>query len=223
MLIAIEFVTIDTRYNTIEKMWGYTWAVGLIGLFPVVASRGGALFWAVKILLLFNAFVSLGYFAHDVTTPSWDDSAFQLDGSQYIRHDDQKKQILQIETQTKHLTYLSGKCEFCYNEAPAVAVFTNNKSYSAWHWFESLTNYQSEAERRSKLDNDFYSGAMTDRLHFLQANNIAGVIIWPDDNLSDDFLANLRKEIEPTYEYIDCKGSGDKNAGVFLLRPLPQN
>ena len=40
---------------------------------------------------------------------------------------------------------------------------------------------------------------------------------------SDDFLAALQKELEPSYSYIDCKGTGTKNAGVFLLRPAPQN
>jgi hypothetical protein len=64
---------------------------------------------------------------------------------------------------------------------------------------------------------------MTDRLHFLEANRITGVLIWPDDNLSDDYLAGLRKELEPAYDYIDCKGDGANNAGVFLLRPLPRN
>jgi hypothetical protein len=223
MLIGIELVTIDTRYNMIEKMWGYTWAIGLAGLFPFVASRAGATFKFVTILLLFSALVSLSAFVWDLRSGNWDSSAFQLDGSQYIRIDDQKKRMLQIVGETKHAVYLSGKCVFCYNEAPALAVFTGNESYMAWSWFETLTNNKNEADYREKLDNDFYSGAMTDRLQFLRNNKITGVLIWPDDDLSDDFLANLRKELEPTYGYIDCKGAGDKNAGVFLLQPLPQN
>jgi hypothetical protein len=223
MLIGIEMVTIESRYNTIEKMWGYTWAVGLIALFPVVASRVGVAFRLVTIFLLLSAFVSFVYFVHDLIQGNWDGSAFHLEGAQYITVDDQKKRMLQVVGQTKHVTYLSGKCVYCYNEAPALAVFTNNKSYIAWSWFESLTDYINEADYRNKLDNDFYSGAMTGRLQFLHDNQIAGVLIWPDDNLSDDFLANLRKELEPTYEYIDCKGNGPNNAGVFLLRPLPQN
>jgi hypothetical protein len=229
MLIGIELVTIDTRYNTIEKMWGYTWAIALIALFPVVASRAGTAFRLVTILLLLSALVSLSAFVKDVCGGTWDNAAFHLEGTQYITgdernpNDQQKKRMLQVMGQTQHVTYLSGKCAFCYNEAPALAVFTNNKSYIAWAWFESLTNYANEAEYREKLDNDFYSGAMTGRLHFLQANKIAGVLIWPGDDLSNDFLDSLRKELEPTYDYIDCKGGGDKNAGVFLIRPLPQN
>jgi hypothetical protein len=221
MLIGIELITIDTRYNTIEKMWGYTWGVGLVGFFPFVASRAGIGFWFLKILLLASAFVSLSYFLRDLSGGNWDGSAFHLEGDQYLQFDDQKKRLLQAVTQTKHATYLSGKSAFCYNEAPTLAVFTGNKSYIAWYWFESLTNYMDQAETRRKLNDDFYSGAMTDRLHFLQSNNIIGVIIWPDDDISDDFLTKLRAELAPTYDYVDCKGSGTKNAGVFLIQPLP--
>jgi len=223
MLIGIDMVTIESRYNTIEKMWGYTWGAGLIALFPFVASRTGVAFRLVTIILLLSAFVSLSTFVRNICGGTWDSAAFHLEGNQYLTADGQKKRMLQIVGQTKHLTYLSGKCVYCYNEAPTLTVFTNNRSYIAWFWFESLTNYINEAENREKLDNDFYSGAMTNRLQFLHDNQIAGVIIWPDDDLSDDFLAALQKELEPSYSYIDCKGAGTKNAGVFLLRPAPQN
>jgi hypothetical protein len=118
-------------------------------------------------------------------------------------------------------TFLSGKCVWCYNESPAPAVFTGNRSYIAWSYFESVADYPDEATRREKLDNDFYSGAIPDPIKFLQSNKISGVIIWPDDNISDDFLATLTRQLASSYEYIDCRGTGDKNAGVFLLRPLP--
>ncbi len=84
-----------------------------------------------------------------------------------------------------------------------------------------MANYPEEAEFRSCLNNDFYSGAMTDRLKFLRGNNVTGVVIWPDDQLSDDYLAKLKTEIASEYDDIDCKGEGAQNAGVFLLRPLP--
>ena len=223
MLIFIEMVTIQSRYNVIEKMWGYTWAAGLVALFPFVASRVGIAFRFVTILLLFSALLSLYTFVHSVCGGTWDGAAFHLEGTQYIVTDDQKKRMMQIVGQTKHDVYLSGKTAFCYNEAPALAVFTNNKSYIAWPYFESLTNFANEAVYRQKLNDDFYSGAMTDRLNFLQSNHIHGVLIWPDDSVSDEYLANLRKELAPAYDYIDCKGSGDKNAGVFILRSPPQS
>jgi hypothetical protein len=130
--------------------------------------------------------------------------------------------MLQILTQVKHATFLSGEAAWCYNESPALAVFTENRSYSAWYYFESVADYPDEALYRSKLNNDFYSGVMTNRLKFLRANNITGVLIWPDDKIPDDYLATLTAELDPDYDYIDCRGSGANNAGVFLKRPLPE-
>jgi hypothetical protein len=229
MLIGIESVTIESRYNMVEKMWGYTWAAGLIGLFPVIAARAGVAFRLVTILLLGSALVTLTFFVRDAMGESWDHATFHLEGTQYFvgdednSNDQQKKRLLQLVGQTQHATYLSGKCLFCYNEAPALTAFTGNRSYIAWYWFESLTDNPGEANYRCKLNNDFYSGAMADRLHFLQANKIDGVIVWPDDDLSDDFLAGLRRDLEPAYDYTDCKGEGDRNAGVFVLRSVPRN
>jgi Uncharacterized membrane protein (DUF2298) len=216
MLLGIEMITIESRYNTVEKMWGYTWAVGLVGLFPIIAARVGIAFRAMTLLLLVSALINLGSLLHEVF--KWDDDAFNLDGTRYLTADDQIKRMMQIVGQSHRATFLSGKCAFCYNEAPALVVFTGNRSYIAWSWFESHTNFIDEAQAREKLNNDFYSGAMTDRLRFLQTNKIDGVIIWPGDTISDDALAKLRAELEPTYDYVDCKGSDDKNAGVFVKR-----
>ncbi|MEI9998503.1 MAG: DUF2298 domain-containing protein [Verrucomicrobiota bacterium] len=216
MLLGIELITIESRYNTIEKMWGYTWAVGLVGLFPVVASRPGIPFRIVTLVLLASGFINLAGLLYGVY--QWPANPFHLEGSRYLTNDAQKGRLLQIVGQTRGATYLAGKCEYCYNETPALTAFTGNRSYSAWHWFESRTNYEAEAQSRAKLNNDFFSGAMTDRLRFLQANRIDGVIIWPDDDISDDALAALRRDLDPAYDYIDAKGTGAKNAGVFLKR-----
>jgi hypothetical protein len=218
MLIFIEMVTIDSRYNTIEKMWGYTWGAALVALFPYIASRTAVVFRLVTVVMLFSAMTGFYSFVHDLFLGTWDGAAFHLEGTAYITHDAQKKRMLEIVGQTKDAIYLSGKTAFCYNEAPALAVFTKNKSYIAWYWFESLTNYQNEAEYRRKQNDDFYSGAMADRLSFLKNHQIDGVIIWPDDAIDDNTLAALQKDIEPDYNYIDCKGTGANNAGVFMLQ-----
>jgi hypothetical protein len=249
MLTGIEWITVEGRYNTVEKMWGYTYGTGLIALFPIVARRahleevGDALLRPgmprlfplliqrtglacriLTLLLLFCAAVTLyGRLYNTVRWAPWNGGIAQLEGSHYLAVDDQKKRILQVLQQVKGLTFLSGKCIWCYNESPAPAVLTGNRSYIAWSYFESVADYPDEATRREKLDNDFYSGAIPDPLKFLQANKISGVIIWPDDEIPDDFLANLSKQLESFYEYIDCRGTGTKNAGVFLLRPLPDS
>ncbi|MCE0522829.1 MAG: DUF2298 domain-containing protein [Methylacidiphilales bacterium] len=227
MLIGIEIVSVEGRYNTVEKMWGYTYGTGLIALFPVVASRATLPSRILTVVLFFSAFVSMSGWLRNASEwlpwGRWPDAEFQLQGTHYITTDDQKNRMLQVLTPIKHATFLTGKCvAFNYYESPALAVFTENRSYATWTYFESVANYRAEAEYREKQNNDFYSGAMTNRLQFLQSHNITGVLIWPDDNIPNDVLAALTTELDPAYDYIDCKGSGDNNAGVFLLRSLPK-
>jgi hypothetical protein len=219
MLVFIDTVTIESRYNTIEKMWGYTWAVGLVGLFPIVASRKSAACLIVAIVLLAYDAIRLGSSVRDLFgSGSWDDSRFHLEGNRYLTHDAQKKRLLDVFSQHKHDIFLTGVCDYCYYEAPAVAVFTGNQAYSAWYWFESNANNPDEATARSKQNNDFYSGAMPDRLEFLRNKNITGVLIWPGDKITDDALAALKKDLAPDYDYLDCKGEGANNAGVFVKK-----
>lgn len=222
VLITIEFVTVEGRYNTVEKMWGYTYGIAFFTLFPVVARRSGVGYKLIWVVLLFSSLITFAGRLNWTCRWATLNGMFQLQGTHYITVDDQKRKMLQILTQVKHATFLSGEAAWCYNESPALAVFTENRSYSAWYYFESVADYPDEALYRSKLNNDFYSGAMTDRLKFLRANNITGVLIWPDDNIPNDYLATLTKELDPDYEYIDCRGSGNNNAGVFLKRPLPE-
>ena len=247
MLIGIEWISVEGRYNTVEKMWGYTYGTGLIALFPVVArqaqweavgeslsrpgmprlfpllfQRRGLACRMVTFLVFFSCAVTLyGRLDNTIRWAPWDGGVGQMEGSHYLTVDGQKKKILQVLKQVKGLTFLSGKCVWCYNESPAPAVFTGNRSYIAWSYFESVADYPEEADRREKLNNDFYSGAIPDPLKFLQFNKIDGVLIWPDDNISNELLATLSRQLDSSYEYIDCRGTGDKNAGVFLLRPLP--
>ncbi len=56
-----------------------------------------------------------------------------------------------------------------------------------------------ETDVRTKLNNDFYLGKCPDPLGFLTANNIEAVLIWPDDKISDDLVAQLKKQLAPTY------------------------
>jgi hypothetical protein len=219
MLIFIDTVTIESRYNTIEKMWGYTWAAGLVGLFPIVASRKSAVCLIAAIVLLAYDSVSFGTFVYNIYHDgSPDNSRFHLEGSRYITNDPQKKRLLDVFSQHKHDIFLTGLCDYCYYEAPGLAAFTGNQAYSAWSWFESNANNPDEANARETQNNNFYSGAMPNRLEFLRNKNITGVLIWPGDKISDDALASLQKDLAPDYDYLDCKGEGPNNAGVFVKK-----
>ena len=58
-LIAIEFVSVEGRYNTVEKIWGYTYGAGLVTFFPFIASRAGIPSRILTYILLFVALVSM--------------------------------------------------------------------------------------------------------------------------------------------------------------------
>jgi hypothetical protein len=244
MLIGVELITVEGRYNTVEKMWGYTYGAGLIALFPIVALRAGfdeafvrarasglsgffppLLAWTglgcriLTLVLLFSACVSLyGWLFNAIRWAPWNGGICHLEGDHYIIIDDQKKKMLQVMKQVKGGIFLSGKCIWCYNESPALAVFSGNKSYIAWSYFESVADYPDVATYREMMNNNFYEGAMTDPLTFLTTNRITGVVIWPDDDIPDAVLAKLTSQISPAFDYIDLKGNGGKNAGVFLRR-----
>ena len=249
MLIGVELITVEGRYNTVEKMWGYTYGTGMIALFPIVAARsrldelvkiawtlplakksraaGAALISRPSIFARFLTLILL--FSAVVSLFSWIDYKFQwvpwdafghLEGNHYLTSDNQKKRMLQVVTQVKRKTFLSGKSDWCYYEAPALTVFTGNRSYIAWYYFESVADYAEEAVYRNKLNNDFYSGAMADPLTFLRSNDITGVLIWPEDNIPDAYLAKLKTELAPDYRYVDCRDNGWSNAGVFLRTPI---
>jgi hypothetical protein len=223
MLFGIEWITIEGRYNMVEKMWGYTYGAGLFALFPLVATRPGVVGRGITIVLLVCAAISMSGWLraleHSLPWGSWPAANFHLQGDAYLRSDSQKKQILEVFSQMKNQTFLTGKSvNFNYYESPAPQVFTENRSFSTWTYFESVANYAEVAQAREKLNNDFYSGAMPNRLQFLESNNIRGVLIWPDNQISDADLATLTKDIDAGYQYIDCRNGGPNNAGVFLRR-----
>ena len=222
MLIGIECITIEGRYNTVEKMWGYTYGVAFIALFPIVALRTAMAYRIVTLTLLVSCLISLCGRTYWILRWASTDDIFHLEGNHYITADEQKMKMLHALAQIKHATFLTGKSiAFNYYESPALTVFTENRSYSTWTYFESVANYVDVAEYREKQNNDFYSGNMPNRLQFLRSNDITGVVIWPENDIPNDFLDTLSKELDPFYQYIDCRGNGEKNAGVFLLRSAP--
>ena len=223
MLITLEWITIEGRYNTVEKMWGYTYGAGLFALFPLVATRPGIVGRGITFLLLISATISMrGWLldlGHRMPLGKWPAANFHLQGDAYLQSDPQKKRIIEVLSQWKNETFLTGKSiSFNYYESPAPQVFTENRSFSTWTYFESVANYQEVAEAREKLNNAFYDGTMPNRLQFLESNNIRGVMIWPDNQISDADLATLTKDIDAGYQYIDCRDGGPNNAGVFLRR-----
>lgn len=221
ILIGIETVNIEEgRYNTIEKMWGYTYGIGLVVFFSAVAMRRAYIYCVVTALLLFSSVVAFSGWMY--TTFHWVDMknvAWHLKGNGVLARDPQRARLLQVVSQLHDATLFTGKVDWAYYESPALAVFTGNNTYIAWTYSEEHYGHLGENDFRKDEVNNFYDGKVADPLDFLIARNIAAVVIWPEDKISDDFIAKMKEQLAPYYDYIDCRLGGDNNAGVFLSRP----
>jgi len=220
MLIGIETINIeDGRYNTIEKMWGYTYGAGLVAFFSAVAMRRAIAFRVVTALILISASVALyGWMHSTLKWVSWS-NAWHIEGNGILRNDPQRARLLQVLSQFQKKTILTGKVDWDYYDSPALAVFSGNRDYIAWTWAEEHYGHQGENDFRAKEVNDFYAGTATDPLGFLTGHSIQAVVIWPDDKIPDDLIATLKTKLSPDYTYVDCRGDGPNNAGVFLSQP----
>jgi len=118
---------------------------------------------------------------------------------------------------------LPGKSVWSYNMAPSIIGFSENRCYIAWFAQEYQCGHGGEAEYRDQMTNDFYAGKMSDPLSFLRSNDIAAVLIWPEDAIPDDLLAQFQKQLGSDYFYVDCKQGGANNAGVFFLQNTAPN
>jgi hypothetical protein len=218
MLVGIELITIeDGRYNTIEKMWGYTFGVGLVSFFPVVAARRGVGNRVITGLVAVSSVIALlGWLHGSFKWTDWKGNAFHLEGNGILRLDPQRARLLQALSPLHGATILTGKVIWDYNDSPALAVFSGNRTYIAWTWSEFHYGHGGENDFRAKQVNDFYAGTLADPLAFLEGHDIAAVVVWPDDAIPDDLLAKWRQQLAPSYAYVDCRGDGPNNAGIFL-------
>jgi hypothetical protein len=221
MLILIEVFNVeDGRYNTIEKMWGYTYGAGMVVFFSAVAMRSGIGFRIITALLLASSTVAMCGRLHDTFRwIDWHKDAWHVEGTGVLRGDPQRARLLEVLSQLHHATLLTGKVEWGYNASPALATFSGNRTYIAWTYSEEHYGHKGESDFRAQQVTDFYAGKMADPLGFLTSHGIAAVVIWPDDQIPDDVLNNLKTQLAPGYNYIDCRGDGPNNAGVFMAIP----
>jgi len=220
MLILIENFNIEEgRYNTIEKMWGYTFGAGLVAFFPAVAMRPAIAYRFLTGVLVVSAAISFCGWMH--TTFRWVDwkNFCHLEGNGVLRRDPPAARMLQVLSQLHNATLLTGKVEWDYNPSPALAVFSGNQAYVAWTYSEERYGHKEESDYRAQQVGDFYAGKITDPLAFLTSHSIAAVVIWPEDKIPDDLLATLKSQLASYYNYVDCRGDGQNNAGVFMYQP----
>jgi hypothetical protein len=144
-----------------------------------------------------------------------------LQGDFDIAQDPQRKRVMQELRSLHGATVLPGKSYWAYNLAPLVVTLTENRCFVAYTFQEEQSGHGGEINYRSALNNAFYSGAMTSPLPFLRSNNIAAVLVWPEDAIPDTLLAQFKMELNPEFVYVDCKGDEQRNAGVFIRQAVP--
>ena len=142
-----------------------------------------------------------------------------LEGNSYIRREPQLQRMSEVLSRLRGQTVLAGKAQYGFFESTCLPAFTENRCYLGWTNAEETAGHPDEAQMRQQLNNAFYDGTMTDPVNFLEANGISAVLVWPDDNLSDELVNKLKSELASGYAYVDCKMDGTANAGVFLKKP----
>jgi hypothetical protein len=226
LFLLAEYVTIGDRKLTTEKLWASIYTFGLVTLVPMVLARKGLLFRVMGAILVLLSPICLGetiyaYYPNPLTVTY----IARLTGNQWIQDDAQKKRLLQVLGQLHGQTILPGKSYWNFSQSPAVVDFSENRCWVAYTFHEYHCGRGAEADYRSKLNNNFYDGKIGDPLSFLKGNNIAAVMIWPEDAISDQQLKQFQDQLSSEFFYIDCKMGGTNNAGLFIrqsdLEPMP--
>jgi len=164
-LIGIECLDLEVdRYNTVEKLWGYTFGVGLVAYFPVVAARRGLGNRLVTGLVVSSSVIALAGWLHTTFQwANWRQDAGHLEGNGILRLDPQRARLLQAISPLHQATLLTGQVAGGYNDSPALAVFSGNRTYIAWTWAEFNYGHGGENNLRAKQVNSFYAGTMAAR------------------------------------------------------------
>jgi len=223
LLLFVEVFSFSDRGLTVEKMWGAIYGASLVTFLPLIFIERHPLYRIVTIAFIFLSLVFFWSWARGSVAGYTPMNFLHLRGDTVLQNDPQKKRILQVLKRLHATTVLSGRSQWSYNMGPSLVDFSENRCFIAWFYQEYQCGHGGEAEYRDRMSNDFYDGKMTDPLPFLRVNDIAAVMIFPDeqpkDSIADDVLAKLKTQLAPDYFYVDCRETGEHNAGVFLRVP----
>jgi len=217
LFTGVEFLTFGDRKLTTEKMWAGIYGAGLVTLLPMIFKQKEAAFRLLSVIIIVLSPICLVMGIYDYyPNPVIGLDFAHLEGNGWILGDAQKKRLLQVLRQLHAATILPGKSYWNFSQSPAVVDFSENRCFVAYTHHEFHCGRGPEADFRSQLNNDFYDGKNHDPLSFLRGNNIAAVLIWPEDNISDQLLQQFQNQLSSEFFYVDCKMGGPNNAGVFM-------
>jgi hypothetical protein len=221
LLLFFEVATFGDRGATTESNWGAIYGAGLVTFLPLVFVQKSPGFRLLTICYLFLSAAFVLTWAVVGMNGVAPNTAFHMKGDSVFQNDAQKKRLLEVLLQFHGKTVLSGKGRAANDPAPLLVGFSENRCYIGWFDEEVRSGHGGEAEFRGKQSGDFFAGTMANPLAFLRSNNVAAVMVWPDDAIPDEVAQKLKAELASDYYYVECKGDGPNNAGVFLRNPGP--
>jgi len=223
VLLATEVFYVFERGTMLEKTWSGTFGIGMAMLYPALFAQKTWGCRLVSVAILLTALCSLGAWVNQAYAYGAQTHSFlHLEGNHFIEANPVKSRMEEVLGRIHGQNVITGVAHYAWFESPNLPLYTENRCYLGWTNAEETCGHPGEARFRQKQINDFYAGTLDDPMGFLQLNNIAAILIWPDDHITTDRVEALKKTLAPAYAYIDCKGDGGDNAGVFLRNPTPE-
>lgn len=220
ILLATELFYLGERGTMLEKTWSGTFGIGMAMLYPTLFGQKA---WSSRVLsavILLVGFASLGAWSlssYDYTKGT--DSFLHIEGDHFLKWDPVMARLEEVLSRLHGQTVITGIAHRAFFESTALPAFTENRCYLGWTNAEEACGHPDEANFRERQINDFFAGTMAAPLSFLAVNKIAAVMVWPDDHIPDAWLSGMKTTLAPDFTYVDCKGSGANNAGIFLRNP----
>jgi hypothetical protein len=223
--LATESYNFGARLDMTGKIWGFIFGSAWAVFIPTLAVIRSYFLRFILLLLVIASGLSLCFWIDYYSRAMPPDHPWELDGIGSIRADGKKARLLNITSTIKHQIIITGKSGWAFNQSPLLANLTLNSDYATWSFdcdVDVYPNSYGEAYKRQLELKDLYEGKNDDPLAYLRERNIAALVIWPYDNITDDMLAKLQQRLAPDYFYEDCRDGHPHvppNTGVFLYRP----
>lgn len=219
---VVEWITFGVRIDMTGKIWGYIWGMAWSVMFPALAMQRGWVYRSLLVLLLTSAAVSMvAWIDYTKRTINWDDMP-SLAGTGSIHRNEHKASILKQLSLMRGKIIQPGSPAWNCPDSGTLANFSLNYAYIDGCFYIDNTFCPGTGEvgsQRHLAMTDFYEGKIADPLTFARQRGLDAIVIWPDDNTSDELLAKFKKGLSPLYEYIDFRQDGDPpNAGIFIYR-----
>ena len=221
----VEIFNVGARFDMTGKIWGFIYCAAWATLVPAIAVSRYRIFHVLFALIVINSALSLCYWTTYYRHTIDQKDLGNLEGKGDLRFDQPKARILNALLPIRNQVIFAGTSAWSFSSSARIANFSGNRDYVTWSFNcdnDMFRNGVGEGLRRETAMNDFYAGKNPDPLLFLRSRNIAAVVIYPDDNISNEVIEKLKKALSPSYPYEDLREDGDHdspNCGIFIYHP----